>query len=183
MIRRSKVKGQRLKVEIKSQKRLIKIFVFWFVFLPFTFYLLPLDCYAQAISSTELIQNAKEYDGREVIFEGEVIGEVMKRKDGIWVNVNDGENSIGVWMPTELANIIEHQGSYKVRGDILQVKGKFNQACPMHGGDLDIHAMAVQKIRSGWQMQERIIPAKRSLLFVLAVVLCLVLILRVLIVR
>ena len=36
--------------------------------------------YAQPlVSSVELIEKAKELDGKEVIYEGEVIGEVMTR--------------------------------------------------------------------------------------------------------
>jgi len=148
------------------------------------FYLLLADCYAQEIvSSAELTQNAQKYDGKEVIYEGEAVGEIMKRKGGAWVNINDGQNAVGVWMPAESADIIEYVGSYKARGDMLRVKGRFNRACPVHGGDLDIHAASVQKLKSGWQMQENIIPAKRNLLIILSVILCLVLILRISIVR
>ena len=138
---------------------------------------------AEPISSAELIQNPQWYDKKEVVYEGEVIGEVMRRKDGAWVNINDGENSVGVWMPLELAKEIEYKGSYKAKGDILQVNGTFNRACLQHGGDLDIHATSLRKIKSGWQRQERIILAKRNLLIVLLVILCLILILRISIIR
>jgi hypothetical protein len=140
-------------------------------------------CYAQPVSSTELIQNAQEYDAREVVYEGEVIGEVMLRKQGAWVNINDGENSIGVWMPLELAKTIKYQGGYKAKGDIVQVRGIFNRACVQHGGDLDIHALSLLKIKSGWLKPEKIIPAKRNLLAVLIVILCLILILKISLIR
>jgi hypothetical protein len=145
--------------------------------------LLPLAslCFAQPISSTELITNPKEYDGKEIVYEGEVIGEVMPRRQGVWVNVNDGDNSLGVWMSPQQARVIDYKGSYKTKGDILRIKGIFHYACPEHGGDLDIHANSVQNIKSGWQIQERMIPAKRSLLIILIVILCLILILRILI--
>lgn len=138
---------------------------------------------AEPISSTELIENAQEYDGKEVVYEGEAIGEVMHRRDGVWVNINDGENAIGVWMPPELAAVIKYRGSYKAKGDILRVRGVFNRNCVQHGGDLDIHATSLHKIKSGWERQERLIPAKRNLLIILTVVLCLILILRTSIIR
>jgi hypothetical protein len=141
-------------------------------------------CYAQeAVSSTELIQNVQEYDGRQVVYEGEVIGEIMKRKQGAWVNISDGENSIGVWMPLELAKAIKYEGGYKVKGDIVQVKGVFNRACVEHGGDLDIHAVSLLTIKSGSLKPEKIIPAKRNLLVILIVILCLILILKISLIR
>jgi len=148
------------------------------------FLLYTVFCYAQEIvSSAELIETPKDYDGKQIMYEGEVIGQIMHRRGGVWVNIKDGNHSIGVWMKPELAAIINHQGGYKTKGDILEVKGVFNQACPQHGGDLDIHATSLRKIRDGWHRQEEIIPAKRNLVIILSVVLCLILILRIFIIR
>jgi hypothetical protein len=74
-------------------------------------------CYAQQISSTELINNAGEYDGKSVVYVGEAVGDVMVRGDFVWVNVNDGKNAIGVWMSKELAKEIRFTGSYHSKGD------------------------------------------------------------------
>ena len=112
---------------------------------------------AQSVSSTELIQNAAQYDGKGIIYEGEVIGEVMKRNSGAWVNVSDGYNTIGVWVPHDLAAKIKYIGGYKVKGDIVQIRGLFNYACSVHGGDLDIHAESLRIVKSGWQNQENIV--------------------------
>ena len=164
-----------------------KLWVTSFLFLLFfTYHLSPITyhyCYAEPISSSELFQNPQWYDEKEIVYEGEVVGEVMQRKEGAWVNVYDGENSIGVWMSKELAQTIEHQGSYKEKGDILQIQGVFNYTCQQHGGDLDIHAISLRKLKSGWVKQEKIIVAKRNLLVVLSIMLCLILILRILIIR
>ena len=138
---------------------------------------------AQTISSIELIQNGKDYDGKEIVYEGEAIGEVMERKDGVWVNIYDKQNSFGAWMSPELASVIEYTGSYKAKGDILRIRGIFNYNCPLHGGDLDIHASSLEKIKSGYLKQEKIIPAKRNLLIILVGVLCLIIISRILIAR
>ena len=165
--------------------KLSVISLFTFLFLAYRLPLITYSyCYAQeAISSTELIQSPQEYDQKEVVYEGEVIGEIMHRRQGVWVNINDGQNSIGVWLPPELTTVIEHRGSYKAKGDILQVKGIFNRACGQHGGDLDIHATSLLKIKSGWHRQEEIILAKRNLLIVLLVILCLILISKILVFR
>ena len=154
-------------------------------------------CYAQPlVSSTELIEKAKELDGKEVVYEGEVIGEVMTRGEYSWVNLNDGLNAVGVWMGNNSLGLIyfganesvertENRqkvitkgdflaGGYKFRGDWLQVRGVFNRACRLHGGDLDIHAQDIIKIRSGRAVKHRLVPEKKRIALILAgVCLCL----------
>ena len=56
------------------------------------------NCYAQTPTSLELINNAKQYDGKTVNYKGEVIGEVMVRGDYAWLHVNDGTIAIGIWV-------------------------------------------------------------------------------------
>jgi len=119
-------------------------------------YSLPLTASsAQAISSTELISNAKLYGGKQVVYEGEVIGDVMVRGNYAWLNINDGYNAIGVWVSADLAKGITYTGSYKSRGDLVEISGIFNRACLEHGGDLDIHAQAMRKIANGRIVQEK----------------------------
>lgn len=116
----------------------------------------PCPIYAEPISSTELINNAKAYDGKTVEFEGEVIGDVMKRGEFAWVNINDGKNALGIWAPASWAKEIEFTGAYKAKGDRVLVSGMFHRACPEHGGDLDIHGESLQKISSGFRVEEEI---------------------------
>jgi len=131
------------------------------------------------ISSAELISNAKKYDGKQVGYRGEIIGEVMKRGDFAWVNLHDGENAIGIWVPFVLTKNIIYTGSYKAKGDIFEVFGVFNRACPEHGGDLDIHAEVFNKIESGMIVSEEINPGKKhkALIFLGVLVLIWILIL------
>jgi len=136
------------------------------------------NCSAQPISSAELIQNAKVYDGRTIVYTGEVIGDIMARGDFAWVNINDGKNAIGVWMNKGLAANIIYTGSYRFKGDSVEIIGVFHRACPDHGGDLDIHAQGVRKINSGRQTIERFNLNKRNMALVLLGILCLVLVLR-----
>ncbi len=133
---------------------------------------------AESLSSAELINNARQYDGKTVSYEGEVIGEVMLRGQYAWVSVNDGRAAISIWVDKESARQIIYAGDYRTKGDWVAVTGIFNRACPVHGGDLDIHAAQLRRSASGKVISERLNTNKRNLAGVLLGLLCLVLILR-----
>ncbi|MBM3254357.1 MAG: DNA-binding protein [Candidatus Omnitrophica bacterium] len=121
------------------------------IFLFSVFCFLGTICYAESISSTELIENAKEYDGKEVVFQGEVIGDKMKRGNYIWINVFDGKNALGVFLENSALCNITFTGDYEHIGDIVEIKGIFHKACLKHGGDLDIHANSIRKLKEGYR--------------------------------
>ena len=164
-------KGKMRKYRLRQIKnyRLAQILLF-FVFC----FLFSAVASAQPISSIELINNAKKYDGKTIVYEGEVIGDVMLRGDHAWVNLNDGREAIGIWMDKGLTRIIKVTGSYKSRGDWLEVIGVFHRACPEHGGDLDIHAQSLRKVTPGKLLKEKVNIAKRNLVFIFLGVLCLI---------
>lgn len=112
-------------------------------------FLSRIACFAEAVSSSELINKAKEYDGKTVSFSGEIIGDIMIREGHAWINLNDGKNAIGIWLKKELAKDVLYTGSYEARGDTAEASGRFNRACVEHGGDLDIHAQSLSKISPG----------------------------------
>lgn len=126
-----------------------------------------IDCYAQPVSSSEMINNAKLYDGKVVTYTGEVIGDIMARSDYAWMNVNDGKNAIGIWLKASLAEDISYTGSYKSIGDVVEISGVFHHACPEHGGDLDIHAISIRKIATGRLIQERLNQGKKRFSIIL----------------
>jgi len=136
------------------------------------------EIYAQPISSAELIKNAKFYDGKSVSFAGEVVGDVMIRGDFAWLNIYDGANAIGVWVPEQLARQIGWAGDYKTKGDVVEVSGIIHSVCLEHGGDFDIHALSVRRIYAGRQVRERFNQSKGNVALWLLGVLCLVMILR-----
>jgi hypothetical protein len=107
------------------------------------------DCHAQTPTSLELINNAKQYDGKIVSYRGEVIGEVMVRGDYAWLHVNDGIIAIGIWAPKTMVQDIRYAGDYHKKGDMVEVSGMFHRSCLEHGGDLDIHASEIRKITPG----------------------------------
>lgn len=118
-------------------------------------------------SSKSLIENAKFYDGKTVTYRGEAVTAVMKRGEYAWVNVNDGDNAIGIWCKAASLGPVRFLGGYKVRGDTLVVTGVFNRACQEHGGDLDIHADEVTVAKTGHLIPEEVNRRKVRLAFIL----------------
>lgn len=101
------------------------------------------------VSSNDLIDHAKDYDGTTVVFEGEVIGDILYRGEYAWLAVYDGSNTIGCYVSAEQARQISLVGGYGKKGDTVSVEGVFRRACPEHGGDLDIHASSVTVLSTG----------------------------------
>ena len=168
-MRKSNIKNQISKLQIKNQNSSGN-FKFWFVVLIFAFCIFHFSGYAEPVSSANLINSAKQYDGKEIVYRGEVIGDVMIRGKFAWINVNDTKNAIGVWLPADLAKKVSYAGSYKTKGDIVEAKGKFNRACLEHGGDLDIHANSLQIIEKGANVAEVISPRKITTAIVFLVI-------------
>jgi hypothetical protein len=117
------------------------------------------------VSSSKLVEEASKWNGRQIIFTGEAIGEHMVRGLKCWIHLNDdaymwrnieegaklgGYNSgQAIWVDATLANKIAYYGDYMHEGDIVKVVGKFNSVCRDHGGDMDIHAVSLEIIRVG----------------------------------
>jgi hypothetical protein len=141
----------------------------WAMFLGIVFF--AGNGFSQTISSTELINKAKDYDGQAVVFQGEVIGEVMARGEYAWVNLNDGKNALGIWIKKDLAVSIANLGSYKVSGDIVEVSGVFHRSCLTHGGDLDIHAESLSLVKSGNRVKHHLSGRRLNIAFGLGTIL------------
>lgn len=159
---------------INQRLHRLKIRITQIILLVICYLLVATFVFAQPVSSNELINNAKQYDNKTVVYKGEVIGDVMRRGNYAWINVNDGERAIGIWLPADLTKEIAHTGSYKSIGDQIEITGVFHRACPEHGGDLDIHAQFLRKINSGRLIQNKLNTAKRNHAVVLLGVLGLV---------
>lgn len=117
-------------------------------------------CAAEATGSTELINRAAQWDGKAVCYEGEAIGEALPRGDWAWVNVSDGENTIGCYVTRDMAAQIQRYGRYGVRGDTVRLTGTFHRACPEHGGDLDLHVTELRVLQAGHAVA---MPVSRAL--------------------
>lgn len=163
------MQSEQQKTRIKKLKFLVASFSFAFCIFNFTF------IYAQQpVSSIDLISNAKDLDGKTIIFEGEAIGNLMNRGNFAWLNITESGNAIGVWLPKILASKIKFTGGYSIRGDLVRVEGIFNRACIEHGGDLDIHAAKLIILNYG-ERQKDLLPdgKKRLAIYLGGICLCL----------
>ena len=106
-----------------------------------------------AVSSNDLIDHAKDYDGKTIVYEGEALGDILYRGDYAWLAVSDGSNTIGCYVSRADAEQISLVGGYGKKGDIVRIEGVFHRACAEHGGDLDIHASSVTVLAAGTLVQ------------------------------
>ncbi|MCM8771512.1 MAG: DNA-binding protein [Candidatus Omnitrophica bacterium] len=120
------------------------------IFLFFIFHIYAFDL----VRIKELYENAEKFDKKPVIIEGEVIGDIMGKKDEKWINVKEekGDFAIGVVVSKEDALKIENLGRYGIKGDIIRVKGIYNTSCIKHQGERDIHAIKIEIIKRGGKL-------------------------------
>jgi len=144
-----------------------------------SFFIFPGASYAQAVSASDLINDAAAYNGQIILFEGEVIGDIMVRREHAWINLNDADAAIGIWAEKGLIEGITHTGGYNSKGDWVRVYGIFSRACGEHSGELDIHAKSIKILNAGRVFEERLNLEKRNIALVLLGALCLVVILQV----
>lgn len=155
-------------------KILITIFIIILCFPTIT----ALAATAEAVSSNDLIDKAKDYDGQKVSYTGEVIGDIMDRGEYSWVNVSDGANAIGTWVKTSDMQNVTIAGRYGYHGDTIKINGVFHRACAEHGGDFDIHAEKIEVSQKGYAVGHSFTIIKiiiSSVLFSAAII-CMVLI-------
>lgn len=103
------------------------------------------------VSSTDLHDCPTLYDGRTVVYDGEVVGAVLPRRGGAWVQLNDdaygghlaplpahqsfrgGNTGVGVFLTAQLADVVHVVGGPRARGDRLRVTGTFHRVDPASG--------------------------------------------------
>lgn len=139
-----------------------------------------------AVTSGELIECPEVFDGREVVYQGEVVRAVLHRGERAWVQLNDdvyaleigplprhrspqGVNSgIPVSIPAADADRISFVGDGSARGDRLAVAGIFLRADPADAGGPAIQAHTVQIVAVGEPVTQRLTPARLIVTLLLA---------------
>ncbi len=119
----------------------------------------------------KLVSNMNVFDGQVVTIEGETIGETMNRGTPSWINVSDGTNALGIWLPSSEAERITSFGDYKHKGDTVRISGIFSKNSPEHGGDVEIDCSSLEIIKKGHTVDEKFTNAKiitATLLFSIA---------------
>jgi hypothetical protein len=110
------------------------------------------------ISSTAVVECPDLFDGRQVTYVGEVVGDILHRDGGAWLLVNDddyalevgpagaggelrGANSgLAVWLPDPLPDELTRAGGHGWRGDVIEVNGTIHRVDPADGGGLTLRA-------------------------------------------
>jgi len=108
------------------------------------------------ISVARLLTEAQKYDGCTVCVQGELVGDIFRARGGFWVNLLEGDQCIGLWIPDGLKLGIGRLGGYQVRGDIVRVQGTFYRHCQKHHGGMDIHVVSWQTILPGYEDREEV---------------------------
>jgi hypothetical protein len=111
-------------------------------------------------------------DGRQVVYVGEVVGDVLRRSGGAWVRMNDdayaletgplgphrdtrGFNTgLAVWLPDGLHEQLGAPGRHGQRGDIVRIEGVLRRADPADGGGITIRAESLEVLSPSTPVSE-----------------------------
>jgi len=105
----------------------------------------------EAIPVDTLIAQARNYDGKEVVIVGELVGDIMARKEGCWLNILGKNNvAIGVMADRNIIRDVSIAGDYYHHGDYLRVKGTMRRFAANLGGETCIIAKEVVIVRKGY---------------------------------
>jgi hypothetical protein len=130
------------------------------------------------------VEQANEWDGKRVMFQGEVVGAAMRRGPLTWLHVNDDpyavqqagsrRNLVGynsgqaIRIPSSLTTGIESFGAHQQQGDIVRVEGVFLAADPRAGGDMLIDADSLSIVSSGRADQREVSTSESLALMILS---------------
>lgn len=124
------------------------------------------------VTSTQVLGCPAAFDGRSVVFTGELVGDLLARDGGAWVLVNDddyalevgplpahrdrrGTNSgLSVWLPDRLHGLVTGLGGPGRRGDLVRVEGVVRRADPDDGGGLTLRADTLQVLAPSVRVHE-----------------------------
>jgi hypothetical protein len=115
----------------------------------------------QRVASTTVRSCPLAFDGLQLRYAGELVGDLLRRDGGAWVLVNDdayalevgpltthrdarGSNSgLTVWLPDELVDQVTGLGRPGQRGDVVEVVGTVVRTDPTDGGGLTLRASSM----------------------------------------
>jgi hypothetical protein len=150
-----------------------------FFLLSFVFFGPVFMCFAQSdsivipqVNVRILLEAPDTYDGQSVKISGELIGQALHQKHGVWFHLLDDEGSaIGIWAQKEDLPPFTYYGKFGIQGDRLSLRGVFHKACLLHGGDTDIHLLEVEEHHPGRVLDlDRVNPLKWCTLLALLVI-------------
>ena len=115
------------------------------------------------LTSKELLRDTSKWDGKNILFQGEAIGDIMRRGEFVWLNLQDDFGAIGIWAPQDLARAIQYTGDYRHKGDTIEIEGQFFKADPELGGELCIRAQRLTIVNQGNTIAQPLHPLKMEI--------------------
>lgn len=118
----------------------------------------PVETDGRRVTSALVVGCPTSFDGRQVTYVGEVVGDLLVRDGGAWVLVNDDDYALevgplpghqelrgtnggmSVWLPDPLSAQLTGLGRPGVWGDIIEVTGTIRRTDPADGGGLTLRA-------------------------------------------
>ncbi len=131
------------------------------------------------VTSSQLYDCPQSFDGMRVRYRGEVIGAVLHRDGGAWVQLNDdvygetlgplpshrdyrgGNAGIGVFIPAAVAEDITHVGGPQTRGDVVEVVGAYNRVDAVSVESSIIRAEQGSIVIPGQPFADPLLPERR----------------------
>jgi hypothetical protein len=123
--------------------------------------------------TSEIVQACPRLlDGRQVLYIGEVVGDVLRRSGGAWVQVNDDAYALelgpfgphretrgysaglAVWLPDGLHEQLGAPGRHGRRGDVIRVEGVLRRADPADGGGITVRATRMEVLAPSTAVDE-----------------------------
>lgn len=137
------------------------------IFLILIFSAIPAFVFSQnrQVLLEDLINNPGEHDQKIVFFQAEAIGEPLYTKSGNWINLASGAYYLSVFVE-ERAFIekIKYWGSYREKGDLVRVRGRFYENCPSHH-QLGAHLLGLEIAERGREVIHPVSPQKINFAF------------------
>lgn len=110
----------------------------------------------RTVAVEELLNATARMDGELISLSGEVVGSALWADgDHAWINLTSNGKTIGVFVDTGQVEEVKNWGGYCTRGDTVMVRGTFHLACPLHAGELEIHAASFQVTSGGYSWTKR----------------------------
>lgn len=129
---------------------------------------------AREIAVSELLAESPELSNQQVTIQGELVGDYGFRGDGwMWTQLNDdayvdhpiregiapvgGNIGVGVRIPSELAEDLDHPGGYQHRGPVVRLTGIWRHHDAGRQGEsyLEVETLAV--IQEGRMLDEGVV--------------------------
>lgn len=117
-----------------------------------------------AIPVQTLVEKGVSYDGKTVVISGEVIGDILYRKNCVWLNVLSPEGTaIGVKATQNQLPAIKMTGNYRQHGDTVSVTGTFSRFNKEELGETMLLADQITLTAPGY-LTETPVSLKKALL-------------------